>query len=415
VYEQAATGLLTLVRDTVTARCDEHRRGQSAVTQLRGLLDQLPGLIAARSGVLQATAPEQTPWFADSEYDLADRVLALVGGAVEDLVRGAERYLDEVVLGVVLGINTTLLPLAGKLEETIAAAQLAVEQDRQALLGALLETGGLIAQLNHRIASLHLLAGGWSGVQRGSASLEDVVSSALSRVSGYTRVRRSSTGQQREVPGPVVEPLAVVLAHVIDNAVRASLHSDEVELKVSVTSGNVVIVVDDAGLGMTEDELWRYRTLIGGEYQVRIRDLGNPAQIGFAVCGVLAREHGIRIYLEESPLGGIRVVVGLSPELAYVPTTQDPRVPLAAAAVQPTAIGVMASKSVVATAPESSPADELPSRRHRRGDVPPPPRPQPVTTDPDTERTATAGLGAFQAAITATTAAVPGDGADSDR
>jgi hypothetical protein len=80
VCEQAAIDLLTLLADAVDQRWREHHRGQEAVTQLRTLLEQLPGVIAARSDVLEATAPAQTPWFAapaeDGKTDLAERVLA---------------------------------------------------------------------------------------------------------------------------------------------------------------------------------------------------------------------------------------------------------------------------------------------------------------------------------------------------
>src|SRR5262249_42711609 len=97
----------------------------------------------------------------------------------------------------------------------------------------------------------------------------------------------------------------------------------------------MAIMVDDAGVGMTVEELQGAARLLAGDGSDDINRLGDPPQVGFAVIGVLAARYGFRVSVDtRSPYGGVRPVVVLPTQL---PTRVSQRAaPNPAAAPDPT-------------------------------------------------------------------------------
>lgn len=233
-----------------------------------------------------------------------------------------------------------------------------------------------------------MLCDGWLGRQRAVASLYDVVRSAKGRIRHFTRVEIRSQSNVAVV-SRAVEPVALALAELLDNATSYSAPETQVEINIRTVPKGVCIIVDDAGVGMSEEERNRATRLLAPRRSTGVTGLGNPPQFGFAVIGVLAARYGFSVSVDsESPYGGVRAVVLLPDELL---TTSVPDGEQPAADVQQPAPQAQAPQpqhaAWTANVPQEQPAP--PARAPHPGPIPQPV--QAAQPQPQQARATTAG------------------------
>jgi signal transduction histidine kinase len=277
-------------------------------------------------------------------------------------------------------------------EQQLAIGTMQGEHDNPEVLEGLLEIDHANSQLSRRAQAIAVLCGSWAGQQRSAATLTDVVRGATSRIRNYLRVQVHDQVDTALVSW-AVEPVALALAELLDNAARYSPPTTSIEVNFQVAHHGTAVMVDDAGVGMDADARQRATDLLSsGRRSVDITALGDPPQVGFSVIGVLAARYGFSVSVDTvSPYGGVRAVVFLPNELLTSVETPDTA----------TNGAPVATRSPV----ESPPAQETTSsglpKRQRRGSAaqpagaakPPDTEEKPVGRPP--ERTA-AGLGAWQ-------------------
>jgi hypothetical protein len=162
----------------------------------------------------------------------------------------------------------------------------------------------------------------------------------------------------------------LAVAELLDNATRHSRPGTKVEVNFTTGHNGTAIMVDDAGIGMGNEELAAATATLTTQDPVDINTLGDPPQMGFAVVGQLAARYGFTVSVDtRSPYGGVRAVVFLparlltrvSNHLTFQPETLD--------APPPPTAGV--------GAPAQTTAGGLPRRRRRdlADSASPPPQP----------------------------------------
>ncbi|MFJ5883217.1 ATP-binding protein [Kitasatospora cineracea] len=296
-------------------------------------------------------------------------------------VASAQEQADEATKTVLKSAMRTLQGLAA--EQQLILSRLQGKYGESVMLQDLLEVDHTNSQFGRRAQSIAVLCGGWLGRHRDVASVYDVVRSAQGRIRHYRRVEILSQ-VDFGVSSRAVEPVALALAELLDNATSYSSPDTVVEVNIRTVPKGVVIVVDDAGVGMNDEERARAERLLTTERVTGVAGLGNPPQFGLAVIGVLSERFGFEVSVDSSsPYGGVRSVLLLPHELltgtperrtqppaagsahqgAQVPA-QAPA-PAARPAAQPTGLPAAA---VPPPAVESfgSTEDGLPIRRRKR-------------------------------------------------
>ncbi|MGQ5634838.1 MULTISPECIES: ATP-binding protein [unclassified Streptomyces] len=225
------------------------------------------------------------------------------------------------------------------------------------------------SQFGRRAKGISVLCGGWLGRREGAATVYDVARSAQGRIKDFNRVSVHSQVNVSLV-GKAVEPVAVVLAELLDNATNYSAPGTPVEVNIQSVPTGVCFIVDDAGLGMDQETKDRAAALLSVDGPVDITGLGDPPRFGFAVCGMLAARYGFAVSVGSvSPYGGVRAVIrvpeGLlsadapSPEAGAQDSTTPEEAPQRLAPVP-----VVGPTHVVGTT-----SGGLPKRRRRSGPV----------------------------------------------
>ncbi|GLW47275.1 hypothetical protein Stsp02_29370 [Streptomyces sp. NBRC 14336] len=262
-----------------------------------------------------------------------------------------------------------------------------------------------------------VVCGAWVGLAREESHLVDAVTGGQARLAGYHRVRvNNHLKPGTALVSHAVEPVAIIVAELLDNALRHSAPDTDVIVNLEHVHHGACVTIDDAGLGMTQDERDRAQRMVAGSEPILLTDLGDPPRMGLAAIGQLTRQFDLTVDLSSpSPYGGVRAVLRVDSHLL---TTIDPEArPPAAAAPRPTPRATPEQAPAPSRAhayvaePDDTPAatdhhatrtapDGLPQRRRRTRVAAAADVPEPRTPARPPEEAA-AALGALQAATAA--------------
>ncbi|MFF5157704.1 ATP-binding protein [Streptomyces sp. NPDC000348] len=257
------------------------------------------------------------------------------------------------------------------------------------------------SQFSRRAKGISVLCGGWLGRREGVATVYDVARSAQGRIKDFNRVSIHAQASVA-VTSKAVEPVAMVLAELLDNATTYSAPGTPVEVNIQAVPTGVCFIVDDAGLGMDQETKDRAAALLSADGPVDITGLGDPPRFGFAVCGMLAARYGFAVSVGSvSPYGGVRAVIRV-PESLLAAEAVTPAEPVRETADQ----GKESAPQRLAPVPVGpshvvgTTTGGLPKRRRRQGPIAVVPAPKDTagideqTSEPAGEVTASR-LGAF--------------------
>ncbi|MEU8922307.1 ATP-binding protein [Kitasatospora sp. NPDC048545] len=242
-------------------------------------------------------------------------------------------------------LDATAAALADERERVDAAARAAMRGATSRIQTLLYQIQSLVQQLQHdnddprllevdfrnevalrRIQTVAVLCEAWPGLARTDSPLAEVVVGALSRVPGYARIKVANhlREQRLAVVARAAEPIAVTIAELLANATAYSHPETDVPVTVQQGGRGALVIVDDSGIGMDEDQLRRARRLLAGPPDLLLTELGNPPKTGFAVIGKLARQYGFACHIEPSPYGGMRTILRIPAGLVTVVDDEQP-------------------------------------------------------------------------------------------
>ncbi|MFJ9842252.1 ATP-binding protein [Kitasatospora sp. NPDC101155] len=308
-------------------------------------------------------------------------------------------------------LDAATAALADERERVDAAARAAMRGATSRIQTLLYQIQSLVQQLQHdnddprllevdfrnevalrRIQTVAVLCEAWPGLARTDSPLTEVVVGALSRVPGYARIKVANhlREQRLAVVARAAEPIAIAIAELLANATAYSHPETDVPVTVQQGGRGALVITDDSGIGMDEDQLRRARRLLAGPPDVLLTELGNPPRTGFAVVGKLARQYGFTCHIEPSPYGGMRTILRIPAALVTVVDEEQPLSVLTPLPLR--AGGGPAPAPTVLAVPPMRDADEqdgpvLDDRHNQPGPLPPPaihavPDPDPVAERP---------------------------------
>ncbi|GGX28478.1 ATP-binding protein [Streptomyces lomondensis] len=162
-----------------------------------------------------------------------------------------------------------------------------------------------------------VVCGAWVGLAREESHLVDAVTGGQARLAGYQRVKvHNHLPAGTALVSHAVEPVAIIVAELLDNALRHSAPDTEVVVNLEAVHHGVCVTVDDAGLGMTQDERARAQRMVAGSEPILLTELGDPPRMGLAAVGQLTRQFDLGVDLSSpSPYGGVRAVLRVDSHL----------------------------------------------------------------------------------------------------
>ncbi|WP_328873811.1 nitrate- and nitrite sensing domain-containing protein [Streptomyces sp. NBC_00287] len=162
----------------------------------------------------------------------------------------------------------------------------------------------------------------------GPVPLVDVVRAAVSEIERYERVRIAALPPHAHIAGFAADDLSHLLAELMENATAFS--PPDLPVEVSgwlLENGEVMLSVQDEGIGMTDARLTRLNTrLTDFDPEASYDQEGEEGLgLGLYVVARLAQRHGIRVRLRDQKQGGVAAVAVLpSTLLAPAPSSAVP-------------------------------------------------------------------------------------------
>ncbi|MGP4048187.1 ATP-binding protein [Streptomyces sp. 2A115] len=238
-------------------------------------------------------------------------------------VAAVRKDAEDTIKAVLKSAMRSLQLLADEQQFLIANAQ-KEHGDNPDVLSVLMQIDHANSQFGRRAQGIAVLCGGWLGRREMStAPLYDVARSAQGRIKQFDRVNINSQVNVA-LASKAVEPVAVVLAELLANATRSSAPGTRVDINIQAVPTGVCLIVDDAGVGMSQEEMARSTALLSPQGPIDITSLGDPPKFGFAVSGMLATRYGFKVSVDSvSPYGGVRAVI-LLPESLLANDVPEP-------------------------------------------------------------------------------------------
>ncbi|MFB7708833.1 ATP-binding protein [Streptomyces sp. NPDC056105] len=281
--------------------------------------------------------------------------LAKLQNGYAGVVAQAKEEAETATNTVLKSAMQTLQGLAAEQQGAISGLQ--KKYGDSPVLRDLLDVDHMNAQFNRRAQSIAVLCGGWLGRQREAASVYDVIRGAQGRIKRYQRIEVLSQ-VDFAVTSRAVEPVALTVAELLDNATRYSEPTSSVDVNVRTVPKGIYIMIDDAGVGMTEEERTNASVLLSSGSAVSVSELGNPPKFGFAVIGALCARFGFTVSIDStSPYGGVRAVVMVPKEM--LTNMPEPK--------KPSATREAGSRSDASGSAPATTSEGLPQRRNKRG------------------------------------------------
>lgn len=238
------------------------------------------------------------------------------------VISEAERTSEESTKAVLKGAARFLQSLAA--EQTTLLDDIQRKHGGHSVLSDLLEVHHANAQMARKAQGIAVMCGAPLGRRNKPASVYDVVRSAQGQIRNFQRVEIM---QQSGIAlkASAVAPVALAVAELFDNAASFSQHDAPIEVTFQRVQSNLCIVIDDAGVGMNDEDRQKATALLSGDAVPRLSLLGNQPKFGFPVIGLIARQYGFKVDVTGvSRYGGVRAVVLLPEELWTVEETPPP-------------------------------------------------------------------------------------------
>lgn len=164
--------------------------------------------------------------------------------------------------------------------------------------------------------NLLVLAGADHSLQHpGPVPLVDVLRAAVSEIERYERVRIAALPPHAHIAGFAADDLSHLVAELLENASSFSPPDAQVEVSAwLLESGEVVLSVQDEGIGMAEQRLEEVNELLSAFHPddtFQQEGAEGGLGLGLYVVARLASRHGIRVRLREQKQGGVAAVVVL--------------------------------------------------------------------------------------------------------
>lgn len=265
--------------DAAVVGLAQGRFGERAAVASHDEIGRLARNVNRLAAVLEKNRTARQRWMADIAHELRTPV-AILKGEVEALADGL-RPPDARTLG---SLQEEIDQLSGLVD------------DLQTL--ALADAGSL----NLRLESLDL---NQLAAQVADAFRDRLAARGIALDCRFDTPGRESSRPQVQIEGDP-QRLRQLLQNLLENSVRYADPDSRVVVAVQPAADGLLLIVEDSGPGIADDQLERVFERFYRLEQGRSR-AGGGSGLGLAICRSIVEAHGGRISATRGPLGGLRV------------------------------------------------------------------------------------------------------------
>ncbi|MFF3765143.1 nitrate- and nitrite sensing domain-containing protein [Streptomyces sp. NPDC001922] len=245
---------------------------------------------------------------------------------------GKQKELTELLAGVQDRIHGSHVNLAlrtlGLVERQLGVIEGLEDREQEPeRLDTLFKLDHLATRMRRYSENLLVLAGSeYGNGHSGPVPLLDVLRAAISEIERYERVQIQSLPPHARIAGFAADAVSHLVAELLENATAFSPPDADVQLSGwLLESGEVMLSVQDEGIGMTEERLAELNARLADPHPhdaAGVTGEDHALGLGLYVVARLAARHGARVELRDQKQGGVAAVVVLPKSI--LPTRPAP-------------------------------------------------------------------------------------------
>lgn len=241
--------------------------------------------------------------FADQTASALERARLGESSRQSEIEIQAERLRNALLSSVSHDLRTPLGAIEGAATAVIDHWRTLAEDARGELLATVLEEARRMNRLIGNLLEMVRVESGQVSVRREAVPVEEIIGSALDRLSGMIGARAVTTDFPAELPMVHVDPVLVeqVVINLLENAVRYTPDGSPLHLGARMVAGAVEVEVADRGPGVPAADAERifskFTRLPGSDH-------AGGVGLGLAICRGVLEAHGGRIWVQGREGGG---------------------------------------------------------------------------------------------------------------
>ncbi|BBH67581.1 histidine kinase [Actinoplanes sp. OR16] len=189
------------------------------------------------------------------------------------------------------------------------------------LLTHLFDIHHQLNQTRRFLENLVILAGGQIGRRFSKpVPLRRVLLASFAEARDYQRINLRGATDVALV-GYAVAEVIHLMAELLDNALAFSPPGTTVWVTSSRAQHGVAVEIEDAGVGMSQENIDRANTLLATAPTPEVTELKDGSQVGLYVVAELAKREGLQVSLRRSAYGGLLAIV-LLPERLLISNSE---------------------------------------------------------------------------------------------
>ncbi|MDT8418865.1 MAG: PhnD/SsuA/transferrin family substrate-binding protein [Desulfuromonadales bacterium] len=265
---------------------------------------ELPGVEAGSVKVYQAWASAMC----NQQGGVTGRVVVML-----DVTRDREltRLKDSFISMAAHELHTPLTAIIGYSELLLEAEQgkSQIGEHRSDFLQEILDKGVFLSRMVDELLDVSRIESGQTTpLQVRATDLFELLEKTVNRYRQFSPGHRfvlKRSGDEQVCPQVDAERIVQVLENLFSNAIKYSPGGGDIEVSLSHDDGNCLVSVEDAGIGMSEEEVARVfdRFYRSEKVDPTVRGLG----LGMCIARQIITSHGGEIWVESRPGEGTRV------------------------------------------------------------------------------------------------------------
>ncbi|WP_406691525.1 nitrate- and nitrite sensing domain-containing protein [Saccharopolyspora sp. ID03-671] len=318
-----------------------------------------------RGEEVDVSAPLRSLDFGKDEIgEVADAFAGAYQVAVQERIK--QKQTSDAFTRVVVG-------MAARVQQIVQSAMQIVDtEEREAgeaapRYRALLVLDSLLLRARRLAENLRLLSGNrLARYHKGPTPMEVILESARAEIEHYGRIHTRHPGAVA-IDGQAAPYLIRVLAELMDNAANYSSPQGKARVWTEERNGDLVVVIEDRGLGMPGEKLGEANAILGTDTDFALGSVQRHMQLGLPVVARITQQWHIQVTLTAGESGGIRAEVAIPGDLL-----REPEFERSAPSVSSTSRGTLGSATALLAEPVET----------RTRPEPPKPRAEPAEEAP---------------------------------
>jgi two-component system, OmpR family, sensor histidine kinase KdpD len=227
-----------------------------------------------------------------------------------EVARQSEELKSTLLDAIAHEFKTPLTSIKAVTTDLLSEPDQKLQPHQRELISIADEGADRLSRLVTDAIQLARIEGGTFRLNRGMHFAGSLVSRAIRKMRPAADDREIKVAAEGDLPPVWVDAdlIEMVIAHLIDNALKYSLPGNPIEVRASAGDGRVTVCVSDRGAGIPENEQLRiFEKFYRGGDEPKVRGTG----MGLAIAREIVRAHGEEITVSSKPGQGSEFCVSL--------------------------------------------------------------------------------------------------------